>query len=160
MRCYAATPCKCNSRPHGRSSCHPWEKLASSWSRATAWWCTPRDPIMRSSMAAVERLTGKDSERLSPIESSTNCGFFRGIKSKKNREINSSHVLQKVELPSGNQTTQKHISIHFSYRTFWDKKNHLYAAIFHQAMFDFQRLPGLVNVATSLWKITMLYHAI
>ena len=40
------------------------------------------------------------------------------------------------------------------------KKNHLYAAIFHQAMFDFQRLPGLVNVATSLWKITMLYHAI
>ena len=83
-------------------------------------------------------------ERLgkTPLESSTNCGFFRGIKSKKNREINSSHSLQKVELTSGNQTTQKHISLineHF------EINNHLYA-IFQQAMFDFQRLYPLVNV--------------
>ena len=68
--------------------------------------------------------------------------FFRGIKSKKIGEINSSHSLQKVELTSGNQTTQKHISLineHF------EINNHLYA-IFQQAMFDFQRLYPLVIV--------------
>ena len=86
--------------------------------------------------------------------------FFRGIKSKKIGKLTLLMYCKRSSYPleiKQRKNTFLYISLieHFEI-----KKNHLYAAIFHQAMFDFQRLPGLVNVATSLWKITMLYHAI